>query len=94
MIRTLVPSILLFLLPFALYFLWLALKRRRSGGIEVPASGKHLAWTLGIGLVLATGGFVIFTEFGGSSPEELYVPPRYEDGKLVPGHFVPRDRTP
>jgi hypothetical protein len=77
----------LFLLPFALYFLWLGLKRRRAAGTEIPVSGKYLAILGGIGLVLAIGGFVIFTDFSGASPDAVYVPPTYQDGKLVPGHF-------
>jgi Family of unknown function (DUF6111) len=91
MIRSIVPSILLFLLPFGLYFLWLGQMRRRTAGTEVPVSGKYLAIAGGIGLVLAVGGFVIFTDFRGASPDEVYVPPYYQDGKLVPGHFKARE---
>jgi Family of unknown function (DUF6111) len=95
MIRSLVPSILLFLLPFALYFLWLGLKRRqRPAETEVPVSGKYLAIAGGIGLALAVGGFVIFTDFSGASPDEIYVPPSYQDGKVVPGHFKARESAP
>jgi hypothetical protein len=89
MIRTLVPSLLLFLLPFALYFLWLGAQRRRSAE-AVPANTRHLAWVGAAGLVLAVAAFVIFTDFSGAAPDQVYVPPRYEDGKLVPGHFEPK----
>jgi hypothetical protein len=94
MIRSLVPSILLFLLPFALYFLWLGLKRRQAAETEVPVSGRYLAIAGGIGLALAVGGFVIFTDFSGAKPDEVYVPPSYENGKLVPGHFKAREPAP
>jgi hypothetical protein len=94
MIRTVLPSILLFLLPFALYFLWLGSQRRRAAGTEIPVNHVYLAWAAGVGLALAVGGFVIFTDFSGATPDEVYVPPRYENGKLVPGHFVPRERAP
>jgi hypothetical protein len=93
MIRTLVPSILLFLLPFAVYFLWLGWQRRRAATEVVAADQRHVFWALGIGLVLAAGGFVIFTDFSGATPDEVYVPPYYENGKLVPGHFIPRDQA-
>lgn len=91
MIRSIVPSILLFLLPFGLYFLWLGQTRRRTPGTEVPVSGRYLAIAGGIGLALAVGGFVIFTDFRGAAPDEVYVPPYYQDGKLVPGHFKARE---
>jgi hypothetical protein len=94
MIRSLVPSILLFLLPFALYFLWLGRQRRRSGNAELKADRRHLAWALGLAIALAAGGFVIFTDFSGATPDEVYVPPEYKDGKLVPGHFIPRTKAP
>jgi hypothetical protein len=87
MIRSLVPSILLFLLPFALYFLWLGLKRRSAPGAEIPVSGKYLAILGAVGFVLAIGAFVVFTDFGGASPDAIYIPPTYENGKVVPGHF-------
>jgi 4-amino-4-deoxy-L-arabinose transferase-like glycosyltransferase len=93
MIRTLIPSILLFFLPFALYFLWLGFQRRRVAE-EAIDKRKHFFWIGVAGLVLAVAGFVFFTDFGGATPDEVYVPPTYVDGKLVPGHFAPRTPAP
>lgn len=86
MIRTALTTGLLFALPFVLYFLWLGLQRRRYAE-EAIAQRSHLVWVAAAGFVLAVIGFVYFTDFGGASPDAVYVPPRYEDGKLVPGHF-------
>lgn len=94
MIRSIVPSIILFLLPFAVYFLWLGRQRRAAGETEVKVSNKYLAWAAAVGLALGAGAFVIFTEFGGAAPDAVFVPPRFENGKMVPGHFVPRERVP
>jgi hypothetical protein len=91
MIRSLVPSLLLFLLPFALYFLWLAARRRRSAE-PIPTDNRHVLLAAGLGFVLAVAGFVIFTDFSGADPDAVYIPPRYENGVLVPGHF--ETRTP
>lgn len=89
MIRTLVPTVILFILPFALYFLWLGFQRRADAEQAINTR-KHFIWVAGIGFLLALSGFIYFTDFSGATPEEVYVPPRYEDGKLVPGHFAPR----
>ncbi|MGQ4273330.1 DUF6111 family protein [Terrihabitans sp. B22-R8] len=86
MIRAILPSLLLFLLPFAVYFLWAAWQRRVNEG-SVPAA--PYAWIAMAGLVLAIGGFLFFVDFTSATPEGVYVPSRYEDGKLAPGHFVP-----
>jgi hypothetical protein len=74
MIRALLPSVLLFLLPFGLYFLWLSVQRRRTGApVASPA-----------------GGLLLFVDFEAAEPDGVYIPPRYEDGRLIPGHFAPR----
>ena len=89
MIRSIIPSILLFFLPFILYLLWLGFQRRKDAEEAIDTRRHFLAVAI-VGLVLAVGGFVYFTDFGGATPDEVYVPPRYEDGVLVPGHFAPR----
>jgi hypothetical protein len=90
MIRTVLPSVLLFLLPFVLYFLWLGFQRRKMVQ-EAIATRRHFFWVGLMGVVLAVTGFVFFTDFGGAPPGSLYIPPTYKDGTLVPGHFAPRE---
>lgn len=90
MIRTVVYSAVLFLLPFVLYFLWLGAERRKSEE-EIAASRRHLFFVTLAGIALAAAGFIYFTEFGGADPDAVWVPPTYTDGQLVPGHFAPRD---
>ena len=87
MIRAVLPSVLLFLLPFGLYFLWAKLQRRRVEGAAMAAA--PLGWIAVAGLVLALGGFLFFMDLTAAAPDGVYVPPRYENGQVVPGHFVP-----
>lgn len=90
MIRTVLPSILLFFLPFVLYFLWLGFQRRKMAE-QAIATRKHYFWVGLTGVVLAVLGFIYFTDYTGAPPDSLYVPPSYKDGTLVPGHFAPRE---
>jgi hypothetical protein len=36
-------------------------------------------------------GLVWLAVFSGTPGEGTYVPPRYEDGRIIPGHVVPAD---
>ena len=74
------------LLPFALYFLWVFIERRRkaAGGWEVRDT--PWIWLSMTGLVLLIfsllgTGLLIGSELGGA-----YVPPYVEDGQVIPGH--------
>ena len=81
-------DIVLFLLPFAVYAVWLKL----GGSDPITAlmvRRSPLVWLLIGGLVLAILGFVALAQFGGAPPGELYVPPHEVNGRIVPGHFKP-----
>lgn len=91
MIRAVLPSVLLFLLPFALYFLWAGIQRRRADAVTVAIAPYR--WIALAGLVLAAGGFLYFMDLTAAPPDGVYVPPRYENGRVVPGHFVPHDTS-
>lgn len=86
--RILLLKLALLLLPFALYGLYLALSHVR--GQEPKIRVPHLA-LLGAGVgILAVFVFAIGPMSGGD-PNERYVPARVEDGKRIPGGFVPAD---
>jgi hypothetical protein len=94
MIRAVLPSILLLLLPFVVYFLWLGFQRRRYAE-NALAKRSHLFWIALVGAALAAAGFLYFVDPSGAPPDSVYVPPRYEGGRVVPGHFERRtDRQP
>ena len=71
----------LFLLPFAGYLMWLRLGRRYT---------RELLWgTVGAMFVMLLA--AAFLELSRAVPPELsYVPPHWEDGRIVPGHAVRR----
>jgi hypothetical protein len=91
-IRILLTLVLPFLLPSALYLLWLAAMRRTafaSGWGALPWS-----WLLGAGVVLtALILFIVSVQFG-NAPGGTYIPPRVVGGQLEPAHVVPPPPRP
>ena len=89
MIRVLLTVVAPLLLPTLLYLLWLVVAQR------VPLGGPGLwralpwPWLVGIGLVLVAAMLYFIGTRVGGSPQGVYVPPRYIDGEVVPGHVVP-----
>ena len=76
----------LFLAPFIAYAFYLYF-HDRDPMVRDAWGGRALYWLLATGLVLMIGSFLIFSAFRGAGTEKTYVPPRYEDGRIVPGHF-------
>ena len=88
MARIALLELLLFLLPFALWAVWRLLATR---GRALLASTPWFVLILA-GLLLVCLGFVGLVFFEpGEPPGATYVPPRLEDGRLVPGEFKKRD---
>ncbi len=87
MLRKLVFQLLPFLLPFVLYAGWLALARRKagaSGSALAPWPRGHGVWLMiaGVGLVILS--FVAVALFTGTEVGGTYLPPRLEDGQILP----------
>ncbi|NBC96031.1 MAG: hypothetical protein GVY27_06720 [Deinococcus-Thermus bacterium] len=85
------------ILPTVLYLIYaLATHQQRvaSGG-QAPAQWWEEApwlWLAlsGVGLLaIVLGTWALF--FDGASPDTIYIPPRFEDGEIVPGRMVPAD---
>jgi hypothetical protein len=84
MVRPVFAEVALFLLPFAVYalFLW----GTREGVLHPPAwAPARLAWLVIAALVLMIGSFVGLAEFSGAPAGSTYVPAHVNDGKLTPG---------
>ncbi|MDH6262972.1 DUF6111 family protein [Bradyrhizobium sp. BR13661] len=84
MIRTVLTEIGIFLIPFAVYALFLAATR---SGLFVQSS-----WPITIvarlvlaALVLVIAGLIGLAHFSGAAPNSTYVPAHVENGRLVPG---------
>jgi len=86
MLRIVLIQIALFATPFLVWALYvLAVRRRRavSGGVFDDAP---IAWLIVSGIILAAASLFFLAVSTGSEPGGSYVPPRYEDGRIVPGH--------
>jgi predicted benzoate:H+ symporter BenE len=72
---------LLFLLPFALYLLWRRLHPGQEPGLRLLVGGA----------VAVAAGILALLWFGlsRSLDQGVYVPPHFENGRLVPGHTEP-----
>jgi hypothetical protein len=84
MIRPAFTELLIFLIPFAVYVLFLLSTR---SGVMLPASWPvHIIAKLVLGsLLLVVISFVLLAHFSGASPDSTYIPAHIENGKFVPG---------
>jgi multidrug transporter EmrE-like cation transporter len=86
MIRVVLVHAALFLAPFAVYAIWLAIARRADVSAQASWPADRLTWLGIVGLALTILGFLGLGTFSGAPPGSTYVPPRFEDGRIVPGH--------
>jgi hypothetical protein len=84
MIRPAFTEIGIFLIPFALYALFLVATR---AGLTTQASWPvHVIGKLVVGsLLLVIVSFILLAHFSGGSPNSTYIPAHIENGRLVPG---------
>jgi hypothetical protein len=84
MIRPAFTEIGIFLIPFAVYALFLV--ATRSGLLAQSSWPMHVVAKLAIGsLLLVIVSFVLLAHFSGAPPNSTYVPAHIEGGKFVPG---------
>ncbi|MBW8902558.1 MAG: hypothetical protein JF566_00875 [Bradyrhizobium sp.] len=84
MIRPALTELLVFLIPFAVYVLFLL--ATRSGVLVQGSWPVHIVAKLVLGaLLLVIISFVLLAHFSGASPNSTYVPAHIENGKFVPG---------
>ena len=92
MLRVFFTIVLPLILPTALYlcWVWIAQAPRHAGGVGWAA--LPWVWLAGAGgLLAALVLFAVMVGFGTSQPG-VYVPPRWENGKIIPGHIEPGSR--
>ena len=84
MIRPALSEVGIFLIPFAVYALFLV--ATRSGLMAQSSWPLHIIAKLAIGsLLLVIVSFILLAHFSGASPNSTYIPAHIENGKLVPG---------
>jgi Family of unknown function (DUF6111) len=84
MIRPAFTEIGIFLIPFAVYALFLI--ATRSGLLAQSSWPLHILGKLAIGsLLLVVISLVLLAHFSGAPPDSTYIPAHVENGKFVPG---------
>ena len=84
MIRPIATELLLFLVPFAVYAIYLVATRAE---LLHPESWRlpTLLWLTIAALALMFGSFIVLAQWGGEPAGSRYIPAHIENGKLVPG---------
>ena len=90
MLRVFLTVVLPLLLPTALYLVWVGTFGAEHGGNAVRWTAVPWIWLAGAGVVLLALVLFVVTVHFGSPQEGVYVPPRWEGGRIVPGHLEPR----
>ena len=85
MLRILLQYLLPLLLPFLVYLAYVALTRGRAAGWLDDAPWLHLA---AAGVVLMAASLLTWGMMSGAPIDQVYIPPRFEDGRVVPGTTV------
>ena len=90
MVRVFLTYALPFLLPLSVYLAWAWYRMgyvKRHGG-EAPEIEKG-PWPLLLllGAILSLGGMATTALMRGAYPDAEYTPPRYEDGRVIPGQL-------
>lgn len=84
MIRPVLTEIGIFLIPFALYALFLVASR--SGLLLQTSWPLHVVARLALGsLLLVIVSLILLAHFSGAPPNSTYIPAHIENGKFVPG---------
>ena len=87
MTRLVAFDALFFLIPFAVYALWLLITRGSLANID-DWQARTIAWLAAGGAALMIGVLVIFVHLGTGPTGGTYIPPYTDDnGNIVPGHF-------
>lgn len=84
MARPVLIELLLFLVPFAVFAIYLFATR----GAVFDADAwtlRILVWLTAAAVAIVIVSLVVLAQFSGGPPDSTYEPARMEDGKFVPG---------
>ncbi len=87
MIRIVLENLILLLLPTVVYFAYLYLTAGPDNAKTKMRNDAPLIWLFTAGVILVIVTLAFFASTDGGTPGQKYVPPVYEDGKIVPGHL-------
>jgi Family of unknown function (DUF6111) len=94
MLRVFLTIVLPLLLPTALYLLWVSTFGAEHSRKTMRWSAVPWVWLAGAGVVLLAIVLFVVTVHFGAPQEGVYVPPRWEGGRMIPGHMEPRHMEP
>ncbi len=84
MIRPVLTEVGIFLIPFAIYALFLI--ATRSGLLVQSSWPVKIVAKLALGsLLMVVVSFILLAHFSGAPPNSTYIPAHIENGKFVPG---------
>jgi hypothetical protein len=89
MLRVLLTIVLPLVLPTAIYLAWVRTKHPAEGGGSMRWQTFPWLWLAGAGTVLLVLVLFVVNVHFGSQEAGVYVPPRWEDGHITPGHVEP-----
>lgn len=89
MLRVFLTVILPLLLPTALYLLWVGALGASPQGGAISWGTVPWIWLAGAGAVLLAIVLIVVTVGFGSSQQGVYVPPRWQGDRIIPGHIEP-----
>lgn len=84
MIRVLLTNALLFILPFALTYIWVRFVAAKKPDAQTR---KYYAFAALVGLGLVVASLLTYRATTGDAPGGTYISPTYKDGEIVPGRF-------
>lgn len=90
MLRVLLTIVLPLLLPTGLYLLWVTTLERPRRQDATAWTALPWIWLAGAGVVLLALVLFVVTVHFGAPQEGVYVPPRWRNGDIVPGHIEPK----
>ena len=89
MLRVLLTIVLPLLLPTAIYVAWIWFTSRSANREPVRLGTLPLVWLAVAGVALLALVLVTVSVRFGQPVRGRYVPPRYEDGQVIPPHLEP-----
>jgi hypothetical protein len=90
MLRVSLTIILPLLLPTAIYLLWMRLMHWPEPQGETRWGAIPWIWLAGAGALLLVLVLATVTVHFGTQQPGIYVPPRWENGHVVPPHIEPK----
>jgi hypothetical protein len=89
MLRVFLTVVVPLLLPTALYLLWVTTLGPSPEAGAISWRAVPWLWLAGAGAVLLAIVLFVVTVHFGSPQQGVYVPPRWDGHRIIPGHIEP-----